>query len=202
MVDLLRTVGLEPAEEMLARRPYELSGGQRQRVAIARALAVQPELLIADEPTSMLDVSLRIGVMNLLRRLKRERGLGLVLITHDLAAARYLADRLLVLYRGRIVEDGPTDAVVAAPANPYTRALLAAVADADGELEASGTVEPASRATPPGSPGCPFAPRCPDAHGPCAVEAPPPRELDDGRRVRCHLYGATAASRAVREVRT
>jgi ABC-type glutathione transport system ATPase component len=127
---LLRTVGLEPAEDFLGRHPSELSGGQRQRVAIARALAVEPDLLVADEPTSMLDVSIRAGILNLLTGLKRERGLGIVLITHDLASARYLADRILVLHRGRIVEDGPSRQVVSAPAHPYTRALLAAVAHA------------------------------------------------------------------------
>jgi ABC-type glutathione transport system ATPase component len=127
---LLRTVGLEPAEDYLGRHPAELSGGQRQRVAIARALAVEPDLLVADEPTSMLDVSIRTGVLNLLARLKRERGLGILLITHDLASARYLADRILVLHRGRIVEEGPSRDVVSAPAHPYTRALLAAVAHA------------------------------------------------------------------------
>jgi ABC-type oligopeptide transport system ATPase subunit len=129
-LELLRTVGLEPAEEFLERHPHELSGGQRQRVAIARALAVEPDLLVADEPTSMLDVSIRTGILNLLARLKRERGLGILLITHDLASARYLADRILVLYRGRIVEEGPSRDVVAAPAHPYTRTLLAAVAHA------------------------------------------------------------------------
>lgn len=185
MIELLRTVGLEPAEEMLARHPYELSGGQRQRVAIARALAVQPDLLVADEPTSMLDVSIRIGVMNLLRRLKREQGLGIILITHDLASARYLADRILVLYRGRIVEDGPSRAVVAGPAHPYTRALLASIADAGVGLAApvAPTAAPVVRAG-----GCPFAPRCPEVHDRCRAEEPTPRSLDDDRRVRCHLY--------------
>ncbi|MEZ4404162.1 MAG: ABC transporter ATP-binding protein [Kofleriaceae bacterium] len=193
MVELLRTVGLEPAEEMLARHPYELSGGQRQRVAIARALAVQPDLLVADEPTSMLDVSIRIGVMNLLRRLKREHGLGIILITHDLASARYLADRILVLYRGRIVEDGPSRAVVSEPAHPYTRELLASIADAGAGLE-----EP-TKAAPPvvagaGAAGCPFAGRCPEVHARCQREEPAPRALPDGRRVRCHLYPDGAAA--------
>ena len=191
MVELLRTVGLEPAEEMLARHPYELSGGQRQRVAIARALAVQPDLLVADEPTSMLDVSIRIGVMNLLRRLKREQGLGIILITHDLASARYLADRILVLYRGRIVEDGPSRTVVSQPAHPYTRALLSSIADAGAGLDAA--VAPAATVA-AGSGGCPFAPRCPDVHDRCRTEDPPPRALPDDRRVRCHLYAEPPAT--------
>jgi len=128
-LELLRAVGLEPAEEFICRRPDELSGGQRQRVAIARALAVDPDLLIADEPTSMLDVSIRMGILTLLTRLRSERRLGMLLITHDLASARYLADRVLVLYRGRIVESGPADELVRSPAHAYTRALLASIAD-------------------------------------------------------------------------
>ncbi len=118
VAELLRTVELEPASEFADRHPYELSGGQRQRVAIARALAVEPDLLVADEPTSMLDVSIRMGVLNLLMRLKRERRLAILLITHDLASARYLADRVLVLYRGRVVEDGPSGALVQDPEAP------------------------------------------------------------------------------------
>ncbi len=178
---LLRTVGLEPAEEFLHRHPYELSGGQRQRVAIARALAAEPDLLVADEPTSMLDVSIRMGILNLLAQLKRERGLAILLITHDLASARFLAERIVVLYRGRVVEDGPSDAVVAAPAHPYTRALLASIA------ELGGAAAGPARASDTATTGCPFAPRCPDVHEPCRREDPAPRE-HDGRRVRCHLY--------------
>lgn len=143
-LDLLRTVGLGPAEEFLDRLPHELSGGQRQRVAVARALAVEPDLLVADEPTSMLDVSVRVGVLQLLARLKRERGLGILLITHDLASARYLADRILVLHRGRIVEEGPGEAIVSTPSHPHTRALLAAVAG-------GGALAPAL-SPPPGAP--------------------------------------------------
>jgi peptide/nickel transport system ATP-binding protein len=127
---LLETVGLEPAAEMLDRHPHQLSGGQRQRVAIARALAVEPDLLVADEPTSMLDVSLRAGVLKLLRRFK-QNGLGILLITHDLSSARALADRIAVLNKGRIVEEGPTSQIIEAPQHPYTRALLAAVAAKD-----------------------------------------------------------------------
>jgi peptide/nickel transport system ATP-binding protein len=185
-LELLHVVGLEPAGEFLHRHPYELSGGQRQRVAIARALAADPELLVADEPTSMLDVSIRMGILNLLAQLKRDRGLAILLITHDLASARFLAERIVVLYRGRIVEDGPAAAVVGSPAHPYTRALLASIA-APGAFEEK--VRAAQTAAPASERGCPFADRCPDVHAPCRVEDPAPRE-HDGRRVRCHLYPA------------
>ena len=179
---LLHTVGLDPPEEFVHRYPHELSGGQRQRVAIARALAVEPDLLVADEPTSMLDVSIRMGILNLLARLKRERQLALLLITHDLASARYLADRILVLYRGRVVEDGPAEAVVAAPAHPYTRALLAAI----GDVARAAPAAPPT-AGPVEAGGCPFAPRCPERMEMCLTSDPLPRALAD-RTVRCHLY--------------
>jgi peptide/nickel transport system ATP-binding protein len=185
-LELLRTVGLEPAEEFIHRHPYELSGGQRQRVAIARSLAADPDLLVADEPTSMLDVSIRMGILHLLAQLKRDRGLAILLITHDLASARFLAERIVVLYRGRVVEDGPAESVVGSPAHPYTRALLASIA----ELAAG----PASRAggtsTAPSGRGCAFADRCAEVHDVCRREDPAPR-VHDGRRVRCHLYPAT-----------
>jgi peptide/nickel transport system ATP-binding protein len=190
-IELLRTVGLEPAEEFIHRHPYELSGGQRQRVAIARSLAADPDLLVADEPTSMLDVSIRMGILNLLAQLKRERGLAILLITHDLASARFLAERIVVLYRGRVVEDGPNEAVVESPAHPYTRALLASIAEFE-----SGPAGPASRAggtsTAASGRGCPFADRCPEVHDLCRREEPAPRE-HDRRRVRCHLYPAPPA---------
>ncbi|MBD3347639.1 MAG: ATP-binding cassette domain-containing protein [Candidatus Eisenbacteria bacterium] len=184
-IDLLHVVGLEPAEEFIWRRPYELSGGQRQRVAIARALAVDPDLLIADEPTSMLDVSIRMNILTLLARLKEERRLAMLLITHDLASARYLADRVLVLFRGRIVEAGPADEIVASPAHPYTQALLESIADV-GKLGAeSRDVEPDPDEL--SSDGCPFAPRCPEAMDVCWKVDPSYRTVDS-RRVRCHLY--------------
>lgn len=186
--ELLRTVGLEPADDFIDRHPYELSGGQRQRVAIARALAVEPDLLVADEPTSMLDVSVRMGVLNLLSRLEQERQLAILLITHDLASARYLAGRILVLFRGRVVEDGPSAALVEDPAHPYTRALLASIADVKGPASAQKLRAPLARDEV--EKGCPFAPRCPDAHDPCREIDPLPRTVD-ARRVRCHLYPET-----------
>ena len=191
---LLRTVGLQPAEDFIDRLPFELSGGQRQRVAIARALAVEPDLLVADEPTSMLDVSIRTGVLNLLATLKRERGLAILLITHDLAAARYLSDRILVLYRGRVVEDGPSRDLVESPAHPYTRALLASIsgigegAGGASRRRSGGEEAPAA--------GCPFAPRCGEAVEACTRTDPATRALALGRRVRCHLYPETATAPA------
>ncbi len=182
-IELCQTVGLEPAAELIDRYPDQLSGGQRQRVAIARALAVEPDLVVADEPTSMLDVSLRMDILRLLADLKTERRLAILLITHDLASARYLADRILVLYRGRIVEDGPCDQVVDQPRHPYTRALIAAIAGVDGEVER----QPATRPVP--AAGCPFTPRCPDAMERCESIDPSPVPVDQ-RLVRCHLYSA------------
>src|SRR6476469_5023387 len=130
--DLLRTVGLVPPEDVAAKYPHELSGGQRQRVAIARVLAVEPKIVLADEPTSMLDVSIRVGILNLMLQLKEERGIAFLYVTHDLGSARYVADDMLVMYAGQIVERGPTEQVLAAPLHPYPRLLLSAVPDPHG----------------------------------------------------------------------
>jgi ABC-type glutathione transport system ATPase component len=126
VVDLLESVGLHPAADFVDRHPHDLSGGQRQRVAVARALAAGPKVIMADEPTSMLDASTRVGVLDLLHRLTRERGIAILLITHDLATARHLADRIVVLAGGRVVEQGVTANVFASPSHPYTRQLLEA----------------------------------------------------------------------------
>jgi peptide/nickel transport system ATP-binding protein len=125
--ELLRTVGLVPPDKVAAKYPHQLSGGQRQRVAIARALAVEPAVILADEPISMLDVSIRIGILNLMLELKERRNIAFLYITHDLASARYLADEVLVMYAGQIVEQGPTDSVLLEPLHPYTQLLLSAV---------------------------------------------------------------------------
>src|SRR4029077_7364491 len=140
--ELLSTVGLVPAEGYAAKYPHELSGGQRQRVAIARALAVEPSVILADEPISMLDVSIRIGILNLILQLKRELGIAFLYITHDIASARYVADEVLVMYRGRIVEQGPTDAVLLDPQHAYTKLLLSDVPNPDSGLR----LEPLVRA--------------------------------------------------------
>ncbi len=188
--DLLETVELKPAHEIANRYPHQLSGGQRQRVAIARALAVQPELILADEPISMLDVSIRMGVLNLIHRLKEERGISFVYITHDLASARYIADQTAVMYAGHMVEGGASEEIIAHPAHPYTQLLLSAVPDpraglkTDKNSQARGEVP--SLIDPP--PGCPFAARCLRVKEACRQQMPEPKTIATDHWVRCHLY--------------
>jgi len=187
--ELLRTVGLVPAGEVAAKYPHELSGGQRQRVAIARALGVEPKVVLADEPTSMLDVSIRIGILNLMVKLKEEHGIAFLYVTHDLASARYVADDILVMYAGQIVERGPVEQVLAAPLHPYTRLLLAAVPDPAKRAHterielrkglASAAVDPAE--------GCRFVTRCPLAIDVCSHVTPPLVEERPGQAARCHV---------------
>lgn len=151
--ELLTSVGLVPADHIAQKYPHQLSGGQQQRVAIARALAVEPEVLVADEPISMLDVSIRIGLLNLILELKEKRRIAFLYITHDIASARYVADELLVMYAGRIVEQGPTEAVLGEPLHAYTNLLLSAVPNPVAGLQAArlGSRAHAQRgATPPG----------------------------------------------------
>jgi peptide/nickel transport system ATP-binding protein len=186
--ELLNTVGLTPAADIAGRFPHQLSGGQRQRVAFARALAADPKLLLADEPISMLDVSIRMGVLNLMERMKEERGLAYLYITHDLASARYIGDRTHVMYAGRMVEGAPSEELVEHPAHPYTRLLLSAVPDPQrGEhrnVDARGEVP--SLIEPP--PGCPFAARCPHVMDVCRQEMPGVTEVAPRHWVRCYLY--------------
>ncbi len=183
ILNLLSAVGLEPPEEFVDRIPEELSGGQRQRVAIARALAVEPELLIADEPTSMLDVSFRMGILNLLRNLIEGGNLAILLITHDLASARYLSKRMLVLFKGLIVEEGRSDEIVTSPAHPYTKALIASVACGPEEKAPVRSGLECEQV----SDGCPFYSRCSESSNVCARVTPVPRITGD-RVVRCHIY--------------
>jgi peptide/nickel transport system ATP-binding protein len=187
--DLLRTVGLVPPAEIAAKYPYELSGGQQQRVAIARALAVEPKVFLADEPISMLDVSIRIGILNLMLRLKEERGIAFLYVTHDLASARYVADDILVMYAGQVVERGPIEQVLSAPLHPYTRLLLAAVPDPATKLQAQ-RIEMrkglASAAVDP-SEGCRFVTRCPLAIDVCSRVTPPLVEAQPEQAARCHV---------------
>ena len=185
---LLEEVGLTPGATVADKFPHELSGGERQRVAIARALAVEPRVLLADEPTSMLDVATRQGVLDLLARLRRERGLAILLITHDLTAARSLAERIAVLYAGHVVESGSAEQVLRHPRHPYTQSLLAALPHGDGSF--LGTPPPEGGTRPPAATGCPFAPRCPKAASACTV-APAAREAEPGHLVHCHFVSST-----------
>ncbi|MFI7288807.1 ABC transporter ATP-binding protein [Streptomyces anulatus] len=196
---LLNRVQLTPPHQFLDKFPHELSGGQRQRVAIARALGADPQVLLADEPVSMLDVSIRLGVLNLLRDLKERLHLAILYITHDIASARYFADTTLVMYAGRIVEGGDSERVTQHPAHPYTQLLIASAPDPDRivaeeeqeEQEETGTGEPPSLISPPA--GCRFHPRCPKAMERCRTELPPRFDLPDGQWAACWLYDGTAA---------
>jgi oligopeptide/dipeptide ABC transporter ATP-binding protein len=185
---VLEAVGLVPVGDTRRRFPYELSGGQRQRVGFAQALALKPKLIVADEPVSMLDVSIRVGVLNLMSELREREGVSFLYITHDVASARYLADRVLVMYAGHLVEEGPTDDVLHHPKHPYTQLLLSAVPDPRGELglaDAGDIGEPPKVVDP--KPGCRFRQRCPLAIARCETETPQLRQLGDGRRVACHV---------------
>ena len=194
VLSLLNRVSLSPAEQFIEKYPHQLSGGQRQRIAIARALAAQPEVLLADEPVSMLDVSIRLDVLNVLLRLKDEEKLALLFITHDIASARYFAEDTLVMYAGQTVEGGPSEEVIQTPKHPYTQLLLSAAPDPnrlgpDGKgmtkLPARGEIP--SLIKPPT--GCRFHPRCPHAMPVCSDHFPGRTDLGGGHWTHCFLYG-------------
>ncbi len=159
--ELLASVGLVPPDEIAQKYPHQLSGGQRQRVAIARALAVEPTVILADEPISMLDVSIRLGILNLILDLKQERDIAFLYVTHDIASARYVADEVLVMYAGQIVEQGATDAVLQTPLHPYTRLLLSAVPDPEAGLRHERLPSRAARDLGAFGPGTQLVPRRP-----------------------------------------
>jgi peptide/nickel transport system ATP-binding protein len=185
---VLDAVGLVPPGDVVRKFPHELSGGQRQRIGFAQALAFRPKLIIADEPVSMLDVSIRIGVLNLMNELREREGVSFLYITHDVASARYVADRVLVLYAGHLVEEGPTEDVIQRPKHPYTQLLLSAVPDPQAELglaDTSDVGEP-PRVVDPGE-GCRFRARCAHAVATCETVTPRLRELEPGRLVACHV---------------
>jgi peptide/nickel transport system ATP-binding protein len=188
LAGLLERVALTPPERFLRKYPHELSGGQRQRVAIARALAVRPRVLLADEPVSMLDVSIRLGILNLLAGLRENEGMTILYITHDIASARYLADEIAVMYAGRLVESAPAISVTDQPAHPYTQLLLSAAPDPDRPepVQLSGRGSVPSLLTPP--PGCRFHPRCPHAMAICSQLPPPPAEAAPGHVSACWLH--------------
>jgi peptide/nickel transport system ATP-binding protein len=200
--DALEKVGLTPVETFAERFPHQLSGGQRQRVAIAGSLVLGPSLLVADEPVSMLDVSVRAGILDLLDRLRREEGLGILMITHDLATAAHVADRVAVMYHGNLVELGAARSVIDSPQHPYTQALIYAVPRVHREEERVRTLpgDPPDAAHVP--PGCRFHPRCPLVVDRCRTEAPellPAAGLTGKTLVACHLRGGEPASHPIRK---
>lgn len=191
VLEVLEEVKLAPVEDFLPKFPHQLSGGQQQRLVIARAMILQPRLIVADEPVSMLDASVRVEILELLRGLQRTHNLSVIYITHDLSTVRYFSERIFVMYAGKIIEKADVEGLLRDPLHPYTKALLAAIPDPD----------PANAATfkevPPGEPpsllnppsGCRFHPRCPAAMaGLCDVEEPPDFEPKRGHLVACWLY--------------
>ncbi|HXY86453.1 MAG TPA: ABC transporter ATP-binding protein [Gaiellaceae bacterium] len=188
---VLDAVGLVPPGAVAQKFPHELSGGQRQRIGFAQALAFRPKLIVADEPVSMLDVSIRIGVLNLMSELREREGVSFLYITHDVASARYIADRVLVMYAGHLVEQGPTEDVLQRPMHPYTQLLLSAVPDPHAPLGASDAADVGEppKVIDPGE-GCRFRPRCPYAVERCATETPQLRELGPHRLAACHVAEA------------
>jgi peptide/nickel transport system ATP-binding protein len=184
---VMDAVGLTPAAAYLQKFPHELSGGQRQRVGFAQALAARPRLIVADEPVSMLDVSIRVGLLNLMDRLRTEQGLSILYITHDIASARYAADRIMVMYAGQQVELGPTEEVLSRPRHPYTELLLAAVPDPRAPVDLSAVVggEP-PKVVDPGE-GCRFRDRCPYVMDVCHQVTPHLTTTDPGHLAACHL---------------
>ena len=188
IISTLDRVGLSPAHQTAEKYPYELSGGQRQRVAIARAVAVGAQFILADEPISMLDVSIRLGILNLMDDMKKD-GIGFMYITHDIATARYFAERTAVMYVGHMVEWGNSDSVTQTPRHPYTQLLISAVPEAGvrktREVMAKKADIPQRT---PQSCGCPFVARCLQEKEICKTNMPPVTQLEEDHYVRCHLY--------------
>jgi len=184
---VLEVVGLVPPAQVMSKYPHELSGGQRQRVGFAQALSYRPKLVLADEPVSMLDVSIRIGLLNVMARLRDQEGVSLLYITHDIASARYVADRVLVMYAGHLVEVGPTEEVLHNPVHPYTRLLLSAVPDPRSELGiTSAEVGEPPRVVDPGE-GCRFRWRCPLATYECSRVTPRLVAVAPVHEAACHV---------------
>lgn len=193
VLELLQKVGLIPPQVFLDKFPHELSGGQKQRVGIARALASKPEFIVADEPVSALDVSVRSAVLNLMKDLKDEFGLTYLFIAHDLAVLRHVCDSLVIMYLGKIMEMGNSEDIFNSPKHPYTQALLASVPIPDPTVERK-TIRLKGEIPNPidAPPGCKFHPRCPYCMSICAIEQPVPVEVENRQLVSCHLYGSAS----------
>jgi oligopeptide/dipeptide ABC transporter ATP-binding protein len=199
-VALLKSVRIASPETRVSQFPHEMSGGMRQRIVGAIGISCEPRLLIADEPTTSLDLTIQAQYLNLLRDLQREHGLALIFITHNLGIVAKMCDQLAVMYAGRVVEQGPVSRIFSAPAHPYTRALLGSIPRMTDNREHLTAIEgqPPDLSSLP--PGCAFAPRCPTAFARCRVEAPPEVAIDEGRTARCWLAvpGVEAEATAIR----
>ncbi len=187
--DVLKAVGLRP-EETLGRFPHQLSGGQRQRVMVARALLLRPRVILADEPVSMVDASLRATILSSLRNMMVERGISIIYITHDLATAYQISENIVVLYRGCVAEVGDVELVVQRPRHPYTQLLISSIPVASAERSWTSEAPAAPRAQAIGHAACRFADRCPSATRQCFQTAPPLFQIDRHRAAACHLYQA------------
>ena len=185
---IMNDVEVTPPEEFMHRFPHELSGGQRQRIAVARAFVLGPKFVVADEPVSMLDVSIRAEILNLMIDLVKKRGSSVVLITHDLAVSKHVCDRVVVMYLGKMMEMAGSSELIDSPLHPYTQALIAAVPIPDPNYKRNDVIggEIPSPINPP--PGCRFNTRCPYAHERCTIEEPAFVEVEKGHYVACHLY--------------
>lgn len=190
VIQTLEDVGLRPASDFVDRLPHELSGGQRQRVAVGAALVLGPDLLLADEPVSMLDVSMRGQILKLLLELRDKKGITIVIITHNLAVAKQISNRIAIAYLGEIVETGETKLIIDDPQHPYTKALLSVVPVPEIDAERKRILLTGETPNPINvPPGCRFHTRCPFAKGKCSVEEPRLTTLPDGRKVACHDVG-------------